>query len=183
MKTIETTINLYLDGRLSPAQQEDMKKALAADPDAQVLFEQLCRTDALIKSAGSAFGDDRGASFESIYTQAKDSAASINADIRRSSFLRFVSGVAAGLLIAVGLFVGYKTVSFEKNPKPAVIATGDSPDNVAPGQIRPAISRSGDQKPYVHDVDLYYYKDEQGNEWLVEGVRHEVVKQASASSI
>lgn len=180
LNNIEKTINLYLDGQLTPVQREEMEKLIESDRDVRVLFEQLRQTDAMIKSAAAAFDESREDSFEAIYSQARDSVAARHTSLRWSSVLRFGAGIAAGLLIAAGLFYLYTASSQSMTPEWKQIAQGDQQDDLISDDVHRASACQKEVRPLVHDVDLYYYKDDNGNEWLIEGIRHEVVKQASA---
>jgi hypothetical protein len=180
-KDIETVINLYLDGQLSAAQKKDMERAMEVDPDARALFEQLRQTDALMKSAAEVFPDDSD-SFETSYSQARDSFSTSETG-HLFSFLRFASGVAAGLLIALGLFFIYTKSSPTEPPDPPQIAKDDQQKNSTSEKDRYTLSYPKEVTPLVHNVDLYYYKDKEGNEWLIEGIRHEMVKHAAGSSL
>ena len=179
---IEKSINLYLDGQLSPAQREELKNLIETDPDVRTLFEQLQQADAMIMNAAGAFDETCDGSFETIYSQARDSLTTQYAPIRLSGVLRFGTGIAAGLLIAAGMFCLYTKSSPTAPPEPTRIAKDDQHEDLTPKEVRQALPYQKEVTPLVHDVDLYYYKDAEGNEWLIEGIRHEMVKQASAGS-
>lgn len=184
LSEIEKLINLYLDDQLSPQQQQPLQQAMQDDPQVARTVEQLKRTDGRIKQAVASMSDEADDSFEMIYAQSKDSLVIEPKLSRRLSPLRFVTGLAAGLVI--GLAVQFMMTSApEVSP---VLPSQPRADagllvEAAPKPVLTTWDRPQATEPDIHEVDLYYFEDQQGRQWLVEGIRHEMVQQTSSGSI
>jgi hypothetical protein len=120
---------------------------------------------------------DRGKNAEEIFEQAwqqRRKYPSIGI-IRLSSSLRFAAGIAAGLVIGLALHFTILTRSttptIHREPAVAVI----SPDNVP--------NKNGQNLPspqnIIRNVDWYTFTDENGNQWLIEGLRENMVRNAA----
>lgn len=178
---IEKLINLDLDNQLSVPQKQQLQEAMDNDPEIARTVQQLRQADAAIKQALSASTQESDDSFETVWTQARDSRA-VKSQTRWPQRLRFVTGLAAGLVI--GLAVHWMN---SDHGTPAVIAPQPSSE-IANADLQPSTGSNRllepytdatNQQPSIHNVDLYYFKDQQGRQWLVEGIRHEMIQQAS----
>ncbi len=183
---IERMMNFYLDGQLAPEKRKQFEQLLADDAEVRRDFDRLRQTDLRIEQTAAAMTAEPDDSFEMIYSQARDSYFIESQPRQKRRFnLRFVAGLAAG--VAIGLLVNFMMTSSATSPDSSSDPTqhiaaepGQTPDNTVP--VLQAMSPQK-ETPSVHEVDLYYFKDKQGQEWLVEGIRHEMVQQASSGSI
>jgi hypothetical protein len=190
---LEILIGKSLDGELSPKERCLLENELQQDRHAKELFEQMrvlheCSCGVVTHEILGR-GADPAAVFERAWQQDKRSfwrrvaqrvphreGARVGA--RADGHLRFVAGVAAGLLL--GLIMNFVSVVQTKT-------TGDVPPwrqqvvrNVPPGgneQIGmvPA-SLPQDPGQTNREVDWYVYTDQAGNRWLVEGTCEGMVK-------
>lgn len=182
-KDIEKMIHLYLDAELDAEQRAQVEQMLENDMESRRLYDQLQQAHSVLQKAVDAVGRGSDSSFEMIYAQARDSFADRPAATGRLWYLQFAVGLAAGLLLALGLFGLYKYTASTPDSAGPQLTQSDPRNSIDADDLRRVSRFSDDVKPQIHEVDLYYYVDPDGREWLIEGVRHEVVKQASAGSI
>jgi hypothetical protein len=190
---MEILIGKSLDGELSPRERRRLEDNLQRDSHARELFEQMrvlheC-TCGVVTEEILGRGADPAAVFERAWQQNNRSfwrrvAERISprkgwrfgaqADVH----LRFVAGVAAGLLL--GLVLNLVSVSPTKMsgdvpPWPKKVARNVPPGGGEPVGIVP-VSQAPDPGPLDREVDWYVYTDRAGNHWLIEGTREGMVK-------
>ena len=189
---LEILIGKSLDGELSPKERCLLENELQQDSHAKELFEQM---RVLHECSGGVVAQEilgRGAEpaeiFERAWQQDKRSfwrrvaqrvprreGARVGA--RADGHLRFVAGVAAGLLLA--LFLNFVSVLHTKTtgdvPPWPQVARIVPPDGNKQDGIMPA-SYPQDPRQINREVDWYVYTDQAGNQWLIEGTREGMIK-------
>jgi hypothetical protein len=180
---IELLMGKFLDGDISPSEQRLLDDHLANNPDAGTLFAQLTRLHEISQEAIQTRILDQGRSAGDIFAQAWEQAGRKRPlhIISRIVFSQFTSGLAAGLLVAVGLLLWQhhtQTRSIQNSNPPylakelkpyaegPVLRVADSPE--APlKSISPEVLR---------EVDWYHFTDQQGNRYVIEGLRENTVQ-------
>ncbi len=189
---IELLMGKFLDGEISPSEQRLLDERLASDPDAGALFTQLTRLHETSQAAVQARILDQGRSAADVFAQAWQQAGRKRPlhIIHRVAFSQFASGLAAGLLVAVGLLLwqyhtpvppvpvqnnGLKDIAKENEPlvaeEPEITVAGDT--EVPKKIITPEILR---------EVDWYTFTDKQGHRYVIEGLRENSVQPAAYRS-
>ena len=104
---IELLMGKFLDGEITPSEQRILDERLVSDPDARVLFDQLTRLHETSQEAVQAHILDQGPQAADIFARAWDRIERKRPlrVIHRIVFSQFTTGLAAGLLVAVGLFL------------------------------------------------------------------------------
>jgi hypothetical protein len=174
-QTLEILIGKYIDGEITSAEQDLLDAALEEDSQARELLEQLQQLNQnsrqVLASEVLESGKQADEIFEQAWKQTKHSKARI---VRLSGFIRFATGVAAGLIIGLAL---HFTILVDSTARKALIPP-DSP-NVAnvqnPSELIPL---SEMQDNVIRNVDWYSFSDESGHQWLIEGLRESIVRPA-----
>ena len=180
-ETLEIMIGKLLDGEITPSEQRLLEAELERDPQARELLEQLKE---LHERCGEAVGSellDRGGTPEEIFERAwqQHSKQPLRPIMKIRGNKRFVTGLAAGLLIGLTLHFVIPVFSpSTDHPLEREFVTG-TPDNTVeveqpefPGFVS---DPAGD---VIRKVDWYNFTDKQGNKWLVEGLREDIVRPA-----
>ena len=176
---LEILIGRYLDGEISPAQEQMLEDELEHNAEARQLFEQLQSLDETVRATVDREVLDRGDRPEAIFERAwrQGNGAFWRHIVASVGAARFTSGLAAGFLLAVLLhFVlagsgGRVTGPLEP---PGRRLTSSATGTVARAEVDGWMNTA--DQPVVHDVDWYTFTDDEGNQWLVEGVREGVVR-------
>ena len=93
--------------------------------------------------------------------------------------LRFAAGLAAGLVIGLMLHFAAPFVSTPQSPDvPTNMLAQNAGNQMDAGQLTfPQPLMDSTDKP-LRNVDWYSFTDNQGNQWLVEGLRENMVRPA-----
>ena len=173
---LEMLIGRYIDGEITPSEQGMLDATLENDARARELLEQL---EELHQSSAAVVASEvleRGNSAELIIERAwAKSRMPLRRTILKSGYLRFAAGVAAGLLIGLALH-------FALSNGPAATRSESGPDIVATdigdqiGMEKPGLPFVG--KDVIRNVDYYGFTDRDGGQWLIEGLRENMVRPA-----
>ncbi|UCG47590.1 MAG: hypothetical protein JSU94_05535 [Phycisphaerales bacterium] len=176
-EAIEILIGRHIDGEITPSEQRMLEAALERDSAARGLFEGL---RALHESSVPAVGSEmtRGANeADEVFERAWRVAGGRLRRIRGArGVIRFVAGLAAGIVIGAVLHfaVAGGTAAPERS------AVGLSQDGKAETQERVLREVLPDGAPDVmRNVDWYSFTDRGGDQWLIEGLRENMVKPAA----
>jgi len=170
----EILIGKYIDGQITPSEQRILETQLQTNPHATQLLEQLQdlhrRTREVIASEILEQGNPADEIFEYAWHQTKYH---LSRRIKTGGYLRFAAGLAAGIVIGLTLhfvFAGHSALQSEPPITSPVVAGVDDE--------RPTLLLlpSHPQQNVIRNVDWYSFTDEQGNEWLIEGFRENVVR-------
>ena len=178
---LEILIGKYLDGEITPSEQQILQTELDCNPNAKELLEQLqdlhdhsCEA---VASEIIAPGKEAGEIFELAWQ--RRSVNPLHRVLKMNGRLRFAAGLAAGLIIGLMLHFVLPFVSTPQSPGvPANIVAKNANNQMDIEQLiepQPLINPAGNS---LRNVDWYSFTDNQGNQWLVEGLRENTVKPA-----
>jgi hypothetical protein len=179
---LEILIGKYLDGEITPSEQQILQKQLDSDPRAKELLEQL---RALHEQSGEAVASEiigAGKEAEEIFEQAwrRQAANPLRRILKMDGRLRFAAGLAAGLVM--GLFVHFALPlgSTPQKPDipPANVLAQNTDNRMDAGQSAYPQDLTIPAENTLRNVDWYGFTDKQGNEWLIEGLRENTVTPA-----
>jgi len=182
---LEVLINRYLDGEISAREMEDLRVQLDTDAQAKDLFEQMQDLHRSCQEAVQSYVLQPGRPVEDLIAaawQGHNRGHVWVGRVRRVVFSPFVSGLAAGLLVG-GMFVYLVLTASRPLPvrSPDVIA-GTSMPLKGEAVLTAASEEASQQEEALPRVDLYYYKDTQGNRWLIEGLSQERIRNVAYQS-
>jgi anti-sigma factor RsiW len=180
-EVLEILIGKYLDGEIVPSEQRILEAELERDAQAKELFGQLRDLHQGSREAVASEILDRGKAAEEIFEQAwqQQSKRPLRPMMKMGGYMRFAAGLVAGFVIGLSLhFVlpaGTKPTN-DSVPPDALVQSADNQMNLE----RPAFPRflTDPADNVIRNVDWYNFTDEQGNQWLVEGLRENTVRPA-----
>ena len=181
---LEILIGKFLDGEISPAEQQRLEQELDGNSEARALLEQLQTLDESSRAAlGFRIAPQVGEAervFERAWRHHEERSRRRVVGIGTRGRLRFAAGLAAGFLL--GLVLHFVLVWTGPKPhEPAGWPDGGNRLVHATGQptgVLPATMRSY-PRPVIRNVDWYTFTDDAGNQWLVEGVREGTIRPAA----
>jgi len=179
---LEILIGKYLDGEITPSEQHILQVELDSDPQAKELLQQLqylheCSSEVV---ASEIIGTGKEA--DEIFEQAwqRQAANPLRRILKIDSRLRFVTGLAAGLAIGLILHFVLPFVSMPQSPPdPANMLAQNAGNQMDAEQLifpQPLMDPAGNS---LRNVDWYSFTDNQGNQWLIEGLRENTVRPAA----
>ncbi len=177
---IEVLIGKYLDGEITPSEERLLEAELDRDPKAAELleqFENLHQRSCEVLS-GELF--EKGKSPQEIFNSAlHHSKHTRHHTIKLSGWMRFATGIAAGLILGLALhFILPLLSNANTEPVQPVTPTYAKKINKEILLGTPEETTQSSGLP-TRNVDWYNFTDEQGNQWLVEGLRENYVRPAS----
>jgi hypothetical protein len=177
-------IGKYLDSEITPSEQRLLDVELEREPKAKELLSQLQDLHEHSREVITSEVSGRGRAAEDIFERAwqQQSQSSLRSVIKLCSRFRFAAGVAAGLLIGLTLHFVLPLVSEPSNNPvtPGVFAQkNDYQADIEKPDLQKLITDpEGD---VIRSVDWYSITDREGNQWLIEGLRENVVRPAAFS--
>lgn len=178
-ETLEILIGKYLDGEITPSEQQILQMELDSNPQAKELLQQLQdlheRSREAVASEIIGAGKEAGEIFEQAWQ--RKAANPLRRILKLDGRLRFVAGLAAGLAIGLILHFVLPFVSTHRSP-PANMLAQKAGNQMEAEQIdfpKPLIYPAGNA---IRNVDWYSFTDNQGNQWLVEGLRENIITPA-----
>ncbi len=191
---LEILIGKYLDGEITPSEQCILDEAIENDPDARELLEQLQDLHQQSREVVSSEVLEHGKAVEEIFEQAwprtkigQDTpeagwARENKGVLFKSGFWCGAAGLAAGLVIGLTLHFGLPARSIPKdNLVPEKIITQGITDETDIKDEGAQAFPSNNTTNVSHNVDWYILTDEDGDQWLVEGLRENIVTPAAYS--
>jgi anti-sigma factor RsiW len=186
---LEILIGKYLDGEITPSEQQILEAQLDRDPQAEELLRQFQSLHERCSEVVTSELLGRGKTPEEILTKAyqKHSKStpeqqvpnSLRRIVKIGGYMRFATGVAAGLLIGLALhFVLLSNQTSQIEPTPSNIVAQNTSDGTSPDLQRASQLPVRDAGGVIRNVDWYNFTDEHGNQWLVEGLRENIVRPA-----
>jgi anti-sigma factor RsiW len=178
---LEILIGKYLDGEMTPSEQQILQKRLDSDSHAKELLEQL---QALNERSCEAVASEiigRGKEAEEIFEQAwqQQAANPLHRILKMDGRLRFAVGLAAGLAIGLMLHFVLPFVPTPQSPDVPANIVAQRQGNQTDAELtfpQPLMDPAGNA---ICNVDWYSFTDNQGNQWLVEGLRENIVRPAA----
>jgi len=178
---LEMMMGKHLDGEITPSEQRLLEAELDRDPQAKELLAQLRQ---MHERCGEAVASEllgRGEAPEEIFERAwqRRSKQPSRLMMKMRGCTRFAAGVAAGLVMGLALHFVLPVVSVPDSDPAGSGGLAQAPENLIRVE-QPVFPR------YVADlagnailnVDWYNFTDKQGNKWIVEGLRQEIVRPA-----
>lgn len=176
---LEILMGKYMDGQITPGENRMLQEAIEADDEARELFEQLQVLHQQCEEAVDSEVLSKGREFDEVFELAwRRKGTRVVRIIVPGGALKFVAGLAAGILIGIGVHL-FMSVNQLNRPSPGLeYAAGSKPQpvtryitDVPPGQPESLGS-------VTRNVDWYSFTDQSGNEYLIEGYRRNAVKPA-----
>jgi anti-sigma factor RsiW len=178
---LEIMIGKYLDGEITPGEQRLLEAELDRDPQAKELLGQL---QDLHESCGEVVASEilgQGKAPEDVFEQAwgRRSKQPLRLMMKIRGHARFAAGVAAGLVMGLALHFVLPIVSTSGSDPvgPNVVARDTESEAIFEQPALPGFL-SDPAGEMILNVDWYNFTDKQGNKWLVEGLREDMVKPA-----
>ncbi len=178
---LEILIGKYLDGEITPSEQQMLEAALDNDSNARKLLEHLQDLHERSREVIASEILQKGKAAEEILEQAWRHQAKhpLRRKINAAGWLRFVSGLAAGLVIGLALHATLLTQSTPQGNQTPLNVTARNED-YQPDVPRPTLLTLPlrGARNVTRNVDWYSFTDENGDQWLIEGLRENVVRPA-----
>lgn len=178
---LEIMIGKHLDGEITPSEQRLLDAELDRDPQAKELLTQL---QELHERCGEAVGSellDRGGTPGEIFERAwkQSSKQPLRSISKLGSRVRFAAGIAAGLVMGLSLHFVLPNVSPLAGDRSGEKHVAKAPENNVEVE-QPVFPEfiSDPAGDVIRNVDWYNFTDKQGNKWIVEGLREDIVKPA-----
>jgi len=173
----EVLIGKYLDGEITPSEQRLLEAKLDSDPKASELLEQYQILHDQSNEVLAVELLEKGKSPEEIFEQAfQQTKHKRHHIIKRSGWIRYATGVAAGLIFGIALHFTLLQSSSGGNEQNNLVP----PTPIAQTYVKklnpeilfgPSQPQTQTSVVPVRNVDWYNFTDENGNQWIVEGVR------------
>jgi len=181
---LEILIGKYLDSEIAPSEQRLLDAELERDPKVKELLEQFqnlheCHAE-VIGSEITGTGRTAEDVFERAWLQ--QSRRPFRFFVERIQRFRFAAGVAAGLILGLVLHFVLATISPRQvDPASQNLVARDSSDQAEPEKADfPTLMTDQDGNVF-RNVDWYNFTDKEGNQWLIEGLRENIVRPAGYS--
>lgn len=181
---LEVLISRYLDGEISAREMEDMRAMVDSDDQAKDLFDQMVRLHRCCQDAIQTRVIQQGRPMEDLIASAWEGHQSHIwlGRIRRVVSSQFVSGLAAGLVVA--LLVHLAVTSQRSTPPtpsgseaagvPSAVTTAATDEGLTGRTTE--LTEAVPKQDAVGQVDYYTFTDRQGNHWVIEGLSEERVQ-------
>lgn len=172
-KMLEILIGKHLDSEITPSEQRLLDAQLAENPDARQLLEQFHQLRELACATLTTQVNDKAQPAADIFERAwrQEKRIRIPARITFENLGRFAVGMAAGIVVGIGIFalMSERPADSMLQP-PARIAVEDKnrTDTPMPAHVViPTVPR----RDVIRNVDFYNFTDDSGGQWLIEGLR------------
>lgn len=179
---LEIMIGKYLDGEITPSEQRLLEAELDRDSQAK---ELLGRLQDLHDRCGEVVASEilgQGKAPEEVFGQAwgRRSKQPLRLTMKTRGHARFAAGVAAGLVMGLALHFVLPIVSTPASDPagPNVVVRDTQSEDSFEQPAFPGFV-SDPAGGMILNVDWYNFTDRQGNKWLVEGLREDIVRPAA----
>ena len=178
---LEILIGKYLDSEITPSEQQILEAELDKDPQAEELLRQF--QDLHERSCEVVASEllGQGKTAEEVFTRAwkQHTKNPFRKIVKYGGFIRFATGVAAGLLFGIGLhFVLPAASILQSEPiQPNAVAQNTGNGVNSERQNLPQLPTDSTED-VIRNVDWYNFTDERGNQWMIEGLRENIVRPA-----
>jgi anti-sigma factor RsiW len=174
---LEVLVNRYLDGEISAREMEDLRALVDSDEQARDLFEQMQQLHHACQDAIQTHVLQPGRPMEDLIASAWEGQSSHawTGRVKRVVPSQFAYGLAAGLLIAVSVYL-VSTGLGAASPAPAGVSGSVVASSGRTVPVTPASLDEPSQEDALPRVNLYYYRDSQGTSWVIEGLSEERVR-------
>ena len=177
---LEILIGKVLDSEITPSEQQLLDGELEHNPQARELLRQLQDLHEASSEVIASEIAQQGRAAEDIFEKAwQRQSKSPLRHMTKFGRLRFAAGVAAGLIIGLAFHFVLPSVSEPQGdpvqPGAFVQNTDDRTNAERPDLPQLLMDPTGN---VFRNVDWYSFTDKEGNQWLVEGLREDIVKPA-----
>ena len=181
-ETLEILIGKHLDGEITPSEQQILQKELENHPQAKELLHQLQdlheRSHQAITSEILEAGKEAGEIFGRAWQ--RQATNPLRRILKPDGRLRFAAGLAAGLAIGLILhFVLPLASAPQSEPIPTNVVAQNTNDKIDAEKFALPQLLMDPAGNTIRNVDWYSFTDNQGNQWLIEGLRENMVKPAA----
>ena len=168
MEKLEILISKYIDSEITADEQIELEAELKQNGEAQELLGEMLHmhemtSEAFLIEAGQS------KSFEEIYSSAQEQTKPKNIKL---SWLKFSSGLAAGLFVGLFLQFGSSIQQQPANSPAAANISGQTTRHLQNAIPVQQLIRQTD--PVIRNVDVYHYTDQYGNQYILTGYRDNV---------
>ncbi|UCD00027.1 MAG: hypothetical protein JSW66_09115 [Phycisphaerales bacterium] len=178
---LEILIGKHLDGEITPGEQRILEVELKRDPRAEELLAELRdlheRSSELVASCIFGQGKASGDVFEQAWQQADRS---VRHRTRRLGYAHVAVGIAAGFLGGLAVHFVLPDASAPQNDKAVsdvLVRNVGSPLELE-GPSLPGLPTDPLENA-IRNVDWYNFTDQEGNQWLIEGLRENTAQPAA----
>ena len=181
-EVLEILIGKYLDGEITPSEQQILQKELQSNPQAKELLEQMQDLHERSCQAVTSEIIEAGKEADEIIEQAWQRQATnpVRRILKLNGRLRFASGLAAGLAIGLILHFVLPLASIQQSTDvPTNILAQNAGNQIDVEQLTFPQPLMDPAQNSLRNVDWYSFTDNQGNQWLIEGLRENIVKPAA----
>ena len=178
---LEILIGKYLDGEITPSEQQILQKELDRNPQAKELLEQLQdlheRSCEVIASQIIGTGKEASEIFDQAWQ--RRAANPLRRVLKMDGRLRFAAGLAAGLIIGLMLHFVPPLVSTPQSESiPSNVVVQNTSEGIGTEELTLPQIQMNPGGNSLRNVDWYSFTDKQGNQWLIEGLRENTVRPA-----
>jgi hypothetical protein len=178
---LEIMIGKYLDGEITPSEQHLLEAELDKNPQAKELLGQL---QEMHERCGEAVASEllgRGGTPDEIFERAwrQRSSQPLRSMVKIRGHVRFAVGLAAGLAIGLALHFVLPIISSPEGDSAGPGPLAQVPEDkvrIEQSAFPGLAAESADDA--ILNVDWYNFTDKQGNKWIVEGLRQDIVRPA-----
>lgn len=180
---LEILMGKFLDGEITPSEQRMLEAAVEENPQAKELLEQLQqlheRSCEVVASEVLEKGEPAEQVFERAWQQSKHPLRRV---IRVGGHIRFAAGLAAGLVIGLALHFALLARSAPPSmPTQPTMVTQDVPYPSGIGKSDVLPVPPDQTRNVIRNVDWFNFTDDDGDQWVVEGLRENIVRPAAYS--
>ncbi|MHC5074058.1 MAG: hypothetical protein ACYTFE_04445 [Planctomycetota bacterium] len=181
-ETLEILIGKFLEGEITDKEQEILDEEVEHNFEARELIKQLQELDKHSREAVSSELLENGKEASEIFEQAwqRRRHPVFRFLTPASGWLRFAAGLAAGLLIGIGLHFVLSSQTASPSAlqgQATAVQVPQAPSGVQASSI--VGSSKASTKTVNRNVDWFSFTDKNGDKWIVEGLRKDVVRPAS----
>jgi len=169
---LETLIGRHLDGEITPAEQRRLDAVLQADPAAQALFERFRAIHERLERLATGQAE-QSVPAETIIDRAMARRCGMgNWVVGWGRRYPFAAGLAAGLLIGVGLFLAGQRVGAGPGAIPSPSGGPAMAAATATDSTRPDLVSTPVETEPTRNIEWVSFTDDNGQEWVLEGYRY-----------
>lgn len=178
---LEILIGKYLDGEITPSEQQILQKELDRNPQAKELLEQLQdlheRSCEVIASQIIGTGKEASEIFDQAWQ--RRAANPLRRVLKMDGRLRFAAGLAAGFISGLMLhFVPPLVSTPQRESIPSNVVVQNTSEGIGTEELTLPQIQMNPGGNSLRNVDWYSFTDKQGNQWLIEGLRENTVRPA-----
>jgi len=178
---LEILIGKYLDGEITPSEQKILQTELDKNPQAKELLQQLQdlheRSCEAVASEIIGRGKETEEIFEHMWQRRERHA--LRPIIKTGGYMRFAAGLAAGLIIGLMLhFVPPLVSTPQSESVPSNLVVQNTSEGIGTEELTLPQLQMDPADNSLRNVDWYSFTDNQGNQWLIEGLRENTVRPA-----